>query len=901
MMRIATTLCCLCFLATTRASSSFPPMERSVEIDGNGCSDIRWTVDKEAMTLRIAFKSSVDAEWVGLGIAEFGTMKGADIMLVKMIDNGTDEPAFQAEDLISTDFVKPRKDFLMNVDLLHAELDEDGRIHALVERPLDSCDDDDIAVEAFQQSIVCASGYLDNDNEIIYHGPTDRSATTVNFLIDEDLLYGKIGFSNHSNEEREKTLLDKDGLVTLWETGSGAQDRVAIDIQLPNVTLPQDKVTSFACVAFRLPPEIPVRVVAAETVWGDGLIHSASGERPSYIHHQTIYHCGGDLDSESIVEGQLFECQHEMPPCPVVLGIATSPRAKGPPGLHIPLDPGTYILQVHYENAAQAPIVDDRAGLRLWAEPPSLPTSTNPSSLVSLEAYLDTIHIPADLEQKEYAVHYQISAEASKATLPRSGVQVFTNLLHMHDRGLRGQLQLIRDGVHVQDIINTISFDKKSPQPNFRMWKYLPGDALVMTCVYKPQKEVDTYGGIAATSEMCNALLGIAPPVPGFVRALGILTPADQPFGKSHVSSRFGYERSQNATYTPTYKETTDFKPLVDHHKALCALVVRDALYTPPIRITDPGINVAMFQLLVFAFIFVVSSQWKAIKEMKCERTKRNTVCYVLELVYCTVALPFLIVDYIDLMKNDQYVDTVNANLYIPTRAIGVGLIFLYLAELFYKQGVRSDLILHHVVSIFMASLCFVSGIATFSVKFATKLGATLTLMAATEQPMYLALVLKNFGYATRWWWPKLCYFAAVYNAITKVILIILFAYILAVSYQGIDVSWEIGTWSFSSWLQAPSWINAEVVTAIMSVLLVVLALAQLFLGRILFALASKYRQKVQGKDDVSNTAQAETEVPAEAEADAEATASSPFSKIVEATSGFFSYDADRWPEDIYI
>ncbi|CAB9517883.1 DBH-like monooxygenase protein [Seminavis robusta] len=895
-MKFQTILFPLLWFATANAYGSFPAMERSIEIDGNGCSDIKWTVDKEAMTLRIAFKSAIDTEWVGLGISEFGTMKGTDIMLVKMIDNGADEPSFVAEDLISTDFVKPRKDILQNVELIHAELDEDGRIHALVERPLDSCDYDDIAVEPFQQSIICASGYLDDNNEILYHGPAVRSATTVNFMIDEDLFYGTIGFSNHSNEEIGKTLLDEQGIVTLWETGSGGQDHVAIDVQLPKITLPQDKVTSFACVAFRLPPEIPVRVIAAETVWGDGKIHANTGERPSYIHHQTLYQCEGDADHHSVVEGQAFDCEFKMPDCPMALGIARSPRIKGPPGLHLTLEPGFYVLQVHYENAARATIVDDRAGLRLWAEPPALPTWTNPSRFVTLEAYLDTIHVPADQNQEEIEVHYQISGEASRAVLPPDGVQVFMNLLHMHDRGVCGHLQLIRDGVHVQDIINTISFDKNSQQPNFRMWKYLPGDTLVMTCVYKPQKDVDTYGGKAASAEMCNALLGMTPPVPGFVRALGVVTPADQPFGKSQIAggNSFAYDRSETATHAPTYKETKDFKHLVDHHMKFCELAARDALLTPPIRITDPGVNIALFQILVLAFIAIVSSQWKAIKNMACERTKRNTVCYVLELVYSTVVLPFLLADYMTLITNEQSVDTVDAELYIPTRTIGVGLIFLYLAELFYKQGIRSDLILHHVVAILMAMLCYVAGIETFSVKVATKLGATLCLMAGTEQPMYFALLLKNLGYATDWWWPKLCYFAAIFNAITKAALITLFAYMLAVSYRGIDVSWEIGTWSFSSWMQAPSWINANVVTAILSVLLVLLTLAQVFLGRVLFALASKYSHMVQGKGKVPST----TCTPSEAEE----TASSEI-EIEEPTNkhGSSSCESDLWPDDISV
>ncbi|CAB9520124.1 DBH-like monooxygenase protein [Seminavis robusta] len=837
-------------------------MERSTPMDGNGCSHVQWTVDREAMTLQMAFKSTEGAEWVGLGIAEFGSMKGADIMLVKMIHNNDSvEPSFVVEDLISTDFVKPRKDLLQNVELLRAEVDENGRIHALVERPLDSCDIDDIAIEAYKQTIICASGYLDDGNEIAYHGPRQHSSTTVNLIVDEDLLYGSApSFSSQS--QSGTVLLDEGGIVKAHgfnPNSTTSSEPIAVDIQLPNISLPQDKVTSFVCVAFKLHPGIPLRSIAVETVWGDGQVRDASQKQPDHIHHQVLLQCDGFLEEGSNVEGQAYSCEDEMPLCPLVIGNAKAPLIQFPPGVHVPLDPSTYILQVHYENTAGMPIVDDRAGVRVWAEPPSLPSRSKPAKNVGHGAFLNTIHIPADPEQKEYAIHFQIPAEATQALLPAGGVDVFSAMLHMHKKGVRGRLQLIRDGVHVMDVFDTLSFDFNSQQPKLKMWKYLPGDALIITCIYEPHKDKPIYGGQSDNDEeMCTVFLAMTPPVPGYDRALGIATPADQAFANAYVGQGLGFNdnRTEEAIYAPTYKDTREFKPLQDHRTDLCALGVHDMLHASEIRLSDPGINIALYLILLLIFVGLVSSQWPAVKSMTCERTKRNTVCYILELLYGTVALPFLLQDYVSLMANDQSIDAVHADLYTATRTIGVGLTFLYLAELFYKLKPRFDLVLHHAVAIIMAVMCFAAGIKALSPKATIKLGATLGLTVATEQPMFLALLLKNLGFARHWWWPKMCYFAAVFNAITKSILIALFAYILAISYQGVDVSWEIGSWSFSKWLEPSSIFNVDVFTGVMSFLLVLLTLAQVFLGRVMFALAYKYNQKgeIKGIPSITNS-----------------------------------------------
>lgn len=427
---------------------------------------------------------------------------------------------------------------------------------------------------------------------------------------------------------------------------------------------------------------------------------------------------------------------------------------------------------------------------------------------------------------------------------------MFITALHMHERGLRGSLKIIRDGVHIIDVFDTLSYDHNSQQPTLKRWKYMPGDALIMTCVYKPYKDKDIYGGENADSEMCTFPVRMIPPVPGYDIGFGVATPADSnTFGNSFLGTgrQFADATVTVGSYPPSHT-ASDFKSLKHHRADICEWAVREKLDVSPVRLTDPACNMVLFLLVVWVFVWL-ASKWTRIKVLTPERIKRNTVCYAVELIFGTIALPFLLRDYSLLLVNEQNFDAVDAEKYVATRFFGIAVIFLYIAELFYKLEVRFDLVLHHVVAIIMGSLCALAGHA-LAFKVSLRIGGALGLMVATEQPMFLALLLKNMGYSKRKWWPKLCYFAGVFNAITKAILIALVAYAIATSFRGVDASWEVGIWSFSKWWEPPHAMNAKGFTAIMSVFLAVLTVAQVFLGKTLFALASRYRILAQQYDE---------------------------------------------------
>ena len=345
-MKAMTFVLFLILALTVAMANGLPMMERSADIEGGGCFDLRWTVDLEARMLQVSFRSFPGSEYVGFGVSEYGSMKGADIMVVKMIEAATGEgPKFFVEDLISTEFAKPRKDILQNVELLHATLDAENRIYAVLERPLDSCDKDDIAIEAYKQNVICASGSLDAEGEIMYH--SHRSSTLVNFMVDEDALYmGSLELSDSGGFVNTRNL-DATGIVKARASGSkdplDSLSPIAIDVQMPNITLPTHKTSSFFCTPFRMPSNLTIRAVGVESVWGNGQVRSRAVQ-PMHIHHQALLSCEGVPQYHDLPEGVPFDCSDAMPPCRLVGGSARTPLTQYPPGLHAAIESGYVCL-----------------------------------------------------------------------------------------------------------------------------------------------------------------------------------------------------------------------------------------------------------------------------------------------------------------------------------------------------------------------------------------------------------------------------------------------------------------------------------------------------------------------------------------------------------------------------
>ena len=635
-------------------------LERRVEMEGTGCSDVEWTIDREAQQATFAVRSAPGADWVGLGLSTTRGMRGADIMMVRRIKN---DNGFEVDDRYSQDYEKPELDVLQNLELPEAYADDHDRIRALLRRRLETCDKDDMSITvATKRYLVCASGPIDPDSgDILYHGPNYGKAL-VNLFVDEDLLTSrKLVLPDIPQEDSTiDGQADNDNSSSFLSPGVRFHGNpmtstapFAIDVQLMNTTVSSSETIAHRCATFVMP--LDLNLVAVLVVWsGNTAGMDLSTSYPPYLHHQVVYHCRDPeaLDPTLFKDGVvLSNCLDYVPQsCERHFTQAGSGITETPASVHIPLRQGRYVLMVHYDNSDGVDIEDDSVGLRLWVEPPMVVASsplTNPGQVHHMYGQHNTIYIPADPQRRKLSLSFEISSDATRAMVPTEGVQVFSSHVHMNKvAGYQAQVKLIRNGVHIANVVQYDMYDFDAVAPTWNLWKLLPGDTLIITCTYRPLPDRDVVGGWSMDDEMCILVLGIAPELPNVDYAVGYMVRDGDPFLRSYMGLSNGFvpETLEYEYAECEPNEDSFYQPMAD--ESICELGIRDETYLPKTAFAAPGIPAQTILLVIFASGFF-SSRWPRIQHIDSERERRNTTIYVVHLIFSLVALPIVLAEVI--------------------------------------------------------------------------------------------------------------------------------------------------------------------------------------------------------------------------------------------------------------
>ncbi|CAB9516869.1 DBH-like monooxygenase protein 2 homolog [Seminavis robusta] len=821
-----------CLVAPTGASLPFQ-FERNATLVGDGCTDLKWTVDREALKITLQWKSEVGAEWTAFGISEYGGMKGADIAVVKF--GGGDNGGFQVEDRFSTEYGLPKVDFIKNVKLLEAHHDDEGRIQATIERNLFTCDEEDIDIAAHQQYIICASGYLAEDQDMLYHGP-DRATGVVNFMINEELLFQRKLVAPPA--DAPKTYLG-DGMVVHGNLDA-AVTPLPLDIQMNNISLDSNVSTHYVCEVFNISK--PITYTAYEAVWGEGNT-GGDGDRNEFLHHQHFFFCPQPpADIVSHMDGQPWDCLNNVPACDIIFGYAVGQRlVEGPPGLHADLNAGIHVLLVHYENPFGKPIVNESTGFRLWIQPPSLDSAgTQPGQIASHGGLFQSLVIPADPIQKEVTLQLLISAEATKEFLPRGGVQAMGSLLHMHKLGTRGRVSLIRNGTHIMDVYNHKSYDYARQSADSTRWRFLPGDALIISCTYRPLVDRDVVGGYSVDDEMCHFYVGWAPAVPNYGRPMGVYVREGEPFKNTPIGNNITVNANQghlpysDFKYPPTPKSSHDFVQLSDHRRNICKPLLMEMTESNTITYGDPAVYAQLVAIAAFVGVTLLSSK-KFVRFLgihTCDlRERRNAVVYLGELMFSTVALPIVCMDLASIYKEDATFNGVDPDMLTISRGLIMTQAVLYLMELFYRIDVRWSLVLHHITTLCTMMYLIVVAVVNFSL-LAFKFGMALIILAMSEQPLYIVLLLRLTGFREthRSIWPRLCHIACFLFVASRVVVVILVVNLLVQQSGSSDIAWAYQEVSFSEWApSSPFFTDPRAVNAVLIILLVAILFSNFF------------------------------------------------------------------------
>lgn len=792
--------------------------ERKADLDEAGCEDVQWTVDAENKELLLSWKSKESAEWTAFGISDFGTMKGADMIIVKQQGS-----SFVVEDRYSTEKVTPELDILQNVELMFAGYDEENRLAVVVRRSLDTCDGHDIAVQSHQQYIVCSSGDLDDGTgEISYHG-SQRSSGVTNFLVEEDLLFNQ-AYQAPANVAPIEEISEG---VVVWGNISTATSPFALDIQLQDVNLKPGVVTSYICSAFWIPQDF--RFTTVEDVWGNGETTSAGKSNPA-SHHMHLHYCEDESQVDpSHRDGTKWNCFDEMPKCGIKASYAIGTgRNSVPSGLHFDLPQGLYILQVHYENPFHRIVENDRTGMRLWVQPPAVSSSTNSAGLIQFDALHDSIHIPKDPLQKEVVYQFQISSTATREFLPSQGILFFGSLFHMHNLGAWGKVEVVRDGSRVATVYKSMSYDYDRQVVSWNRWKLLPGDAVIVTCAYKPLPDKDVFGGFGTKDEMCGVHSGTSPAIPNLGRAMGAFVKLDEPFLNSYMGPASVNSRLLNYSsyvYPPDPLDRS-YDTTAGYSDNICHTMTRSKMIFSTFHFSEGALAAQLVLMFAFCFTRVLSlprvMMYIGIEHLDV-RDRRNTIVYIGHILFSFVTLPSAVVTLVYILREKRSFDAVNPQHHIFMLGLMTMLVLLYFAELFYRIRVRPSLVAHHVLTS-GAMLSLYAFESRMYSDLAFKYGLILQVLAYTEQPLYVSMFLRNVGFQERKpaSFVLVCKWAIRIFLASRLVVLGLFLVVLQQNVREGSTAWRLREESFSDWWNYPNTaVNAVMVNVVMVLFLV--------------------------------------------------------------------------------
>ncbi|XP_065897525.1 putative DBH-like monooxygenase protein 2 isoform X2 [Dysidea avara] len=415
--------------------------------------------------------------WIGLGFSPNGQMPGSDVV-IGWVDN-TGKRFLQ--DRFAFTRTTPQYDASQDWKLTGAG-EEGGYTTLQFERKFETCDDEDIAL-SFGDTVHLIYSYHTedpiNNEQILQH--QFQGSITIN-------LFGQ-----------------QDNVPTL------PPDIKHIDVINYNISVPA-KDTTYLCTVMEVPSKFQ-----NQTHYVVKTAAQISSQSARHVHHILLYLCEGvDLTGDPSV-GVSMECDgisERIQPCRfsnVIAGWAVGGNDFiFPENAALPIG-GTdkihthYLLEMHYDNPDEVSGIVDSSGIRLYYT--DKPRQEDAAVLTLGHSVIGHMIIPPRVQQ--YVVHGFCSSNCTDEYFPEDGITVFANLLHLHTVGVELTLKHIRNGTELKPIDINRNYDFNFQQTNYiPKVKVLPGDQMILECVYNTQnRNTTTFGGEGTRDEMCLSFL----------------------------------------------------------------------------------------------------------------------------------------------------------------------------------------------------------------------------------------------------------------------------------------------------------------------------------------------------------------------------------------------------------
>jgi hypothetical protein len=437
---------------------------------GSGVS-VHWTIDNDIIHLAVAAQAS---GWVAFGLAESGSMRGADIVMY------TAETDTLTDAYVLDQLVRPIADNCQSWELVNSVVDG-GFIIFEAKRYLNTNDTQDRVIIDDSFSIIPSTRVIaawGNTAEPSFHG--------------NSVARGSIRFFSTSEIIDEKDI---------FVQAMAAESEGNFTISARNFTIPSNAVTTYQLFCYSREELVELGVPLDQDLHSIGFEPIVHPEHSKYVHHFILYASALPWNKSSVCDTYpVIENSYTWVPGDFPLTLPAN--VGGPLGSR---GFQSFALQIHYNNAdLDVNTSDSSSGVRLYytsvKREHDLGIFQVGDPFVSLEGSL--VSPFSGLAQHSFACGEQCLGDY--LTEP---VTVLREHLHMHMTGVSMVNYHIRnDQVIRSGKVDFWDFDQQGDlavvQAPFQM---NPGDSFRTVCNYNSTDNV--MWGLASQEEMCIAFL----------------------------------------------------------------------------------------------------------------------------------------------------------------------------------------------------------------------------------------------------------------------------------------------------------------------------------------------------------------------------------------------------------
>eukprot|EP00878_Enallax_costatus_P003205 GHUV01003406.1.p1 GENE.GHUV01003406.1~~GHUV01003406.1.p1 ORF type:complete len:494 (+),score=127.29 GHUV01003406.1:164-1645(+) len=428
---------------------------------------LRWGVKNDIITFAVDAQLLPDTAYLGVGLSELGSMKGADIALF----NATADGGWILVDAYATGFQRPVADQSQDLKLLGVQ-NTNGVLSASWQRYLTPCDQQDLPIPPTKTYVIWAHG-----SSWGYHGSTNRGSRQVSFLGND-------------------TSADNSAPAS-WSAADGASKGLKVlEITYP-VEIPAQETTYFIKY-FKLPSDKKYHILHYQPINNHKMLHHGVAYSCTPSNAAKVLNMTNMGPFDRVKTDMLCEQFYMLLASGSVNAQWTAPADAGLP-MGTP-DRSVVAIELHYNNPEGIPGQKDKgSGFRIFYT-----GDLRPHDIGLITLGQDVLNIPPGVANLPANVSVCPTACTKRFKGP---LKLLDGFFHMHGLGKSIIARRYRNGREL------------SPLGELRSWDYgfqgntpiaadastlLPGDALTLQCTFDSRDRTNwTYSGMGTRDEMC--------------------------------------------------------------------------------------------------------------------------------------------------------------------------------------------------------------------------------------------------------------------------------------------------------------------------------------------------------------------------------------------------------------